>query len=369
MLPKNVVVHPTVLLSITDHHSRIGLHTRAVGALLGTVSGGVVDVTNCFAVPFAEDKADATAWFLDHQYLSAMAGMFRRVDACEKIVGWYSTGPKLRRSDTLIHAVIAERAHVSTPVYVIVDTRPRDLVVPTHAYALVCPATEEEARPTAKSELPPTPTAMPKIADADMDGDEGAVALAPSAIADSPDVDVLIRDADRSGALQPEFVHLPSTVGSIPVEDIGVEHLLRGVSKGDPALTGAVKSLRARQTSLETFRDTIDAIVAYLRAGLAGDLPAGRKISPEIVALLQTTISRHPDLSAPELAGAITASNAATASAAYVAALTRQVVALHEVVDNHVEFAREASKRDATTKTRRTPPVPRVAPKRATAGF
>jgi 26S proteasome regulatory subunit N8 len=53
-----VVIHPTVLLSIVDHYNRIasGTKKRVVGVLLGEYTdNNVLDVTNCYAVPFEED--------------------------------------------------------------------------------------------------------------------------------------------------------------------------------------------------------------------------------------------------------------------------------------------------------------------------
>ena len=66
---------------------------------------GVVNVTNSFAVPFEEDEKDPKIWFVDHNYLENMFGMFKKVNAREKIVGWYSTGPKIRSSDLEINEV------------------------------------------------------------------------------------------------------------------------------------------------------------------------------------------------------------------------------------------------------------------------
>jgi 26S proteasome regulatory subunit N8 len=57
-VPKNAVVHPTVLLSVVDHYNRIARDTkkRVVGVLLGEYGDkGVLHVTNCYAVPFDED--------------------------------------------------------------------------------------------------------------------------------------------------------------------------------------------------------------------------------------------------------------------------------------------------------------------------
>ena len=95
---KLVVVHPTVLLSIVDHYNRVasGSRTkmRVVGVLLGKYDDkNVLDVTNCYAVPFEEDLNEPDVWFFDHIYHEQMFDMMRRINGNEKIIGWYSTSP------------------------------------------------------------------------------------------------------------------------------------------------------------------------------------------------------------------------------------------------------------------------------------
>jgi 26S proteasome regulatory subunit N8 len=69
---------------------------RVVGVLLGSVKADkTLDIANSFAIPFDEDEKDKNTWFLDMDYLETMYGMFFKVAAKEKIVGWYHTGPKL----------------------------------------------------------------------------------------------------------------------------------------------------------------------------------------------------------------------------------------------------------------------------------
>ena len=64
-----VVVHPLVLLSVTDHYHRVAKDTRkrVVGVLLGsrTPHGKTekVDITNSFAVPFEEDLNNPKVWY------------------------------------------------------------------------------------------------------------------------------------------------------------------------------------------------------------------------------------------------------------------------------------------------------------------
>jgi hypothetical protein len=56
---QDVIVHPLVLLSVADHYHRVarGTRKRVIGILLGqSLSGGTMDITNSFALPFEEDS-------------------------------------------------------------------------------------------------------------------------------------------------------------------------------------------------------------------------------------------------------------------------------------------------------------------------
>ena len=68
----SVIVHPLVLLSVTDHYYRVAKDTkdkRVVGVILGESFQGRIDVTNSFAVPYEEDPKDPRVFYLDHDYL------------------------------------------------------------------------------------------------------------------------------------------------------------------------------------------------------------------------------------------------------------------------------------------------------------
>jgi 26S proteasome regulatory subunit N8 len=145
---------------------------RVVGMLLGSVSKGVVDITNCYAVPFEEDERDLKIWYLDHSYHEQMFAMFKKVNASEKLVGWYTTGPKIRPGDLQIDALV--RRYTPNPVMVIIDVKPKALGIPTEAYHAV-----EE-----------------------------------------------IREGQQQSWT---FKHVQSEIGASEPEEVGVEHLLRDV--------------------------------------------------------------------------------------------------------------------------------------------
>jgi 26S proteasome regulatory subunit N8 len=115
-----VVVHPTVLLSIVDHYIRLAKDTkkRVIGTLMGEYGdNGVLEVTNCYAVPFEEEKDDENIWFFDHIYHENMFNMMRKINGREKIIGWYSTGPEIRKNDIQINEII--RKYNTSPVFVV----------------------------------------------------------------------------------------------------------------------------------------------------------------------------------------------------------------------------------------------------------
>lgn len=83
-----------------------------------------MDITNSFAVPFEEDLNNPTVWFLDHNFLESMFWMFKKVNskcwivlipvhiiklitinhflfiiAREEMMGFYSSGPKIKEND------------------------------------------------------------------------------------------------------------------------------------------------------------------------------------------------------------------------------------------------------------------------------
>lgn len=96
-----------------------------------TLSNSLLD----HSVPFEEDEKDPSVWFLDHNYVESMNDMFKKVNAREKLVGWYHTGPKLRASDLEINELF--KRYTPNPLLVIIDVQPKESGVPTDAYFAV----------------------------------------------------------------------------------------------------------------------------------------------------------------------------------------------------------------------------------------
>lgn len=144
-----------------------------------------------------------------------MFGMFRRVAAREVVVGWYSTGPKIRSNDIDIHELF--KKYLPNPVYTIIDVKPKAVGIPTDAYISVEEVQDEKSQP--------------KLT----------------------------------------FAHVASEMGALEAEEIGVEHLLRDVK--DTTVSDLHSSVSARLASLKALRSRLADVHKYLNDVLDNKLP------------------------------------------------------------------------------------------------
>jgi len=111
-------VHPVVLFTIIDSYERRNEDAkRVIGTLLGNVEKGVVEVTNCFAVPHNESDDEVA---VDIEYARNMFELHKKVNSRETIVGWFSTGWEVSVHSVLIHDYYSREC--KNPVHLAVDT-------------------------------------------------------------------------------------------------------------------------------------------------------------------------------------------------------------------------------------------------------
>mmetsp|Transcript_92563 Transcript_92563/g.241159 ORF Transcript_92563/g.241159 Transcript_92563/m.241159 type:complete len:345 (+) Transcript_92563:73-1107(+) len=282
---RDVVVHPIVLLSVVDHYTRVakGTTKRVVGTLLGEVQGYDLHITNCFAVPFEEDPRDPQVWFLDHNFHEQMFAMFKKVNAKERVVGWYSTGPKIKSSDLNIHELF--RRYCPEPVLVVMDVQPKDLELPMEAYYSVQEQTSDEV-------------------------------------------------------FKRTFLHVNSTVGAYEAEEVGVEHLLRDI-KNASASTLAVR-VGDKIGALKGLSLRLKEISAYLTQVVAGKLP----VNQEIIYQLQEIFNLLPDQDSEELIRSFAMETNDMMLALYLGSMLRSTVALHNLINNKINNKKLKDKPD-----------------------
>lgn len=292
----NVVVHPLVLLSVVDHYNRVAKDTkkRVVGVLLGETSKGQIDITNSYAVPFEEDPRAPGIWFFDHNYHEEMYAMFKKVNAKEKVIGWYSTGPKIRPSDIDIHELM--RRYTPEPVLVIIDVNPKDdLEIPTSAYISV------ENRPEEQSK------------------------------------------AERT------FSHITCEIGATEAEEVGVEHLLRNIR--DTSMSTVSDQVQAKLSSLLSMKKRMEEMVSYLDNVIEGKLPPNHTIIYNI----QDILNLSPDLSNAQLLKSLAVTNNDNMMVIYISSLIRSIIALHDLINNKLQNRKwdaEAEKAEEERKDR-----------------
>lgn len=275
---ERVVVHPLVLLSVVDHFNRmskIGNQKRVAGVLLGSVRNKVLDVANSFAIPFDEDDKDASVWYLDHDYLEHMAAMFKKVNAKERVVGWYHTGPKLHPNDIRINELI--RRFNPNSVLVIIDAKPKELGLPTEAYIAV-EEVHDDGTPTSKT-----------------------------------------------------FEHIPSEIGAEEAEEVGVEHLLRDIRN---VTVGTLSQRITNQvSSLKGLHAHLQDIYTYLEQVISGKLP----VNHTIMYHLQDIFNLLPNLNVEEFIKSITVKTNDQMVVIYLASVVRSVIALHNLINNKLQ--------------------------------
>ncbi|CAE1243416.1 PSMD7 [Acanthosepion pharaonis] len=285
-----VVVHPLVLLSVVDHFNRmgkVGNIKRVCGVLLGSNRQGVLDVSNSFAVPFDEDDKDKSVWFLDHDYLENMYGMFKKVNAREKVVGWYHTGPKLHQNDVAINELM--RKYCPNSVLVVIDAKPKDLGLPTEAYIAV-EEVHDDGTPTTKT-----------------------------------------------------FEHVSSEIGAEEAEEVGVEHLLRDIK--DTTVGTLSQRITNQLMGLKGLHSHIDDVNRYLEKVASGQLP----VNHQIIYHLQDVFNLLPDVNLQDFVKAVYVKTNDQHLVVYLAALIRCIIALHNLINNKIQN-RDAEKSEGKDK-------------------
>jgi 26S proteasome regulatory subunit N8 len=279
-----VIVHPLVLLSTVDHYNRVlkdskeGGHgnKRVVGVLLGSSAKGTIDVTNSFAVPFEEDVKNPSIFFLDHNYLDTMFKMYKKVNAREQIMGFYSSGPKIKESDLKIDDLM--RRFCPNPVFVIIDVRPDVDGIPTTAYI--------------------------SVEEVEADGKE----------------------------IQRSFKHIPSAIGAFEAEEVGVEHLLRDVN--DPSVSSLASQIKHKTAALSGLKTQLLEMKVYLENVLTGKIP----VNNQIVYNMQLVFNLLPNMNVEVLVRSLLVKTNDMHLVIYVSALIRCIMGLHDLVKNKIQY-------------------------------
>ncbi|KAL3132388.1 hypothetical protein ABBQ32_008957 [Trebouxia sp. C0010 RCD-2024] len=221
-----VRVQPVVLFSICDAYIRRNEgKDRVIGTLLGSISDGVVDIRECYAVPHNESMDQVEMDIVHHRTLSELR---RRVNNKERIVGWYSTGQGVSGSDARFQMYYETQCQ--NPVHLRVDTTLTNNKLDVVAYV---------ARH--------------------------------------------LTLGDRSTSLAQEFQQVPCEVRTVEVERLGIELLQNEVTEKLPSETENLQTAITRlQSALGKAYQYVDNVV---NGKQKGDISVGRYLADTCAAV------------------------------------------------------------------------------------
>ncbi|KAI9917179.1 hypothetical protein PsorP6_013035 [Peronosclerospora sorghi] len=204
-----------------------------------------------------------------------MYQMFKKINAKERIVGFYSSGPKIRKADLDIDDLF--RRYCQNPVLVICDVRPNVEGLPTTAYGSI-----EEVEEDGK-------------------------------------------------AIKRVFKHIKSSIGAYEAE-VGVEHLLLDVN--DPSVISLAGKVKHKMTALNGLRERLEEMKTYLGNVVAGRLPP----THQIICNMQTIFKLLPNLNVDELVRSMFVKTNDMHFVVYLSSLIRCTIALHNFVNNKIKY-------------------------------
>ncbi len=207
-----------------------------------------------------------------------MFKMFRKVNNKEEIVGFYSTGPKLRENDLKI-AALFRRFSQQEPVFIIIDVRPGVQGLPTTAYEA-----QEEVEGQGKE-------------------------------------------------IQWVFKHIPCSIEAEESEAVGVEHLLRDIN--DPSTSTLALHIKQKIAGLNGLATKLVEIREYLELTLQNKLP----MNNQIIYNLQNIMNLLPNLNVDVLVRSMQVKTNDMHLVIYISSLVRSVVALHSLLLNKIKHS------------------------------
>ena len=236
---------------------------------------GALEVTNCFAVPFEEDKDEPEIWFFDHIYHEQMFAMMRKINSREKIIGWYSTGPRIRQNDIDINEIL--RRYNSNPIFVVIRVNDEDNIsLPTDAYF----STEE---------------------------------------------------TDDNGNIRRQFTHIQSTIKATEVEEVGVEHLLRDIK--DASQGQLSKQVIDKINGLKALAGKLSEMRLYLE----NVINEKYRYNHQIIQNFQDIFNLLPNFNLEEIIKSFSVKSNDYMYVLYVCSLIKSVISLHSLINNKIQ--------------------------------
>lgn len=227
-----VVLHPLVIMNISDHYTRIKAQEEIIpkvfGAILGKQNGRHLELFNSFELQHSENANDDVN--IEMNYFRDKEEQFRQVFKDLDFLGWYTVGSSnATERDILIH---------------------KQLTVVNESALLL------KLDPCSKS------------------------ANLPVTIYESM-IDI---NDDQPRML---FIEVAYTLVTEEAERIGVDHVARLSSAGSPDVSQVSEHIQMQKSAVKMLHSRINIILEYVKAVKAGELDMNEEIMRNCLSLCQ----------------------------------------------------------------------------------
>lgn len=247
-------IHPTVIMSISEHHTRAQAIRQqseiVIGALLGTKDDRNVEIVDSFALKFTKDPQtdDSRSFVIDREFYQRKIPLVKQVNPELDLIGWYATTPVIqsqvsREGDVSLHRQISE--FIPNPIFI-------------------------KFNPYKRDEDPKISAALPL------------------------NIYEPVIEIDPLGE-KVNFIEVPWTVVTDDIEIIGLEHNVRATDQNEgPSL--AYDNLKLRHSAVKMLKDRVRVMSKYVKDVQAGTLPMCEETMKQIAHLC----SRFPLMNSQE---------------------------------------------------------------------
>jgi len=150
-----------------------------------------------------------------------------------------------------------------------------------------------------------------------------------------------VEEVNEDGTSRMRFQHVPSEMGAIEAEEVGVEHLLRDVKNTN--ISTLATRVNGKLLSLKSLTGKLLEIQAYLHNVVEGKLP----LNHQIINQIQDIFNLMPNLNVEEMVKSFAVKTNDMMVVIYLSALIRSVIALHNLIRNKVALREAERKADA----------------------
>lgn len=323
-----IILHPLVVLNVSDHYTRyVALqmfsgagssshrnnqppssvsnsltdahgNPRVIGILLGSHHGRVIEI--CHSVELTAVKQVDGSVEIDTIFMHNRLEQYNQIFGQYVVVGWYSTGDRVTADDLRLHE----------DVFAVMNEAPILLMMNTNKTS-----NDLAENGTASSAMQTDATGSKFSLNGHHPGSLTTYQLELKVIDDMP---------------KKLFVPAPHRFASEDSERIAVDHVMRhAIPGGDHGTSSTALHLNNMRGSIKMLHDRLQLIVTFLEATAKGNIPVDHDLLRQVSAVC----GRLPALDCREFSDAFATEKSDSLVVSYLSGLTKMVCSLNDTLD------------------------------------